>query len=38
VNVDSTAFAAMDQAAFMRFYEQAAQLVAAEMGIDMGSL
>jgi len=38
VNVDSTAFAAMDQAAFMRFYEHAVQLVASEMGIDMGAL
>jgi hypothetical protein len=38
VVLDSTAFDEMDQAAFMRFYEQVVQLVAAEMGIDMGAL
>jgi len=38
VTVDSTAFAAMDQAAFNVFFEKAMQLIAAEMGIDASCL
>ncbi|MDZ7905191.1 MAG: hypothetical protein U5N55_05010 [Cypionkella sp.] len=34
--VDSTAFDKMDQAAFNLFHQQAAELIAREMGIDMG--
>jgi hypothetical protein len=35
MTVDSAAFDAMDQAAFNVFYEKAARLVAAEMGIEL---
>lgn len=38
MTVDSTAFNAMDQAAFGAFYEKAAALIAAEMGIDLADV
>ena len=38
MTVDSTSFKAMDQAAFNVFHEQAAALIAREMGINMGDV
>jgi hypothetical protein len=38
VTVDSTAFDEMDQAGFNAFYERFAQLVARDMGIDLGDM
>lgn len=38
MSVDSAAFDKMDQAAFGLFYEKAAALIAAEMGIDIADV
>ncbi len=38
MTVDSAAFDKMDQAAFGVFYEKAAALIAAEMGIDLADV
>lgn len=38
MTVDSAAFDKMDQAAFGVFYEKAAALIAAEMGIDLDAV
>lgn len=38
MTIDSTAFENMDQAAFGIFYEKAAALIAAEMGIDLADV